>query len=92
MEKVGVFKFSLLISYFSKKEKQGNFQVYNFFAVIIRRRTCSIHEHFHLDEPGVRVPGHTVGDHAGKGDQRLGPVSEDLEEEKRKNSNYFRGH
>ena len=37
----------------------------------------SVHEDLCLDEPGVGVARHPVGDHAGEGDDRLGhiPVS-----------------
>ena len=36
-----------------------------------------VHEDLRLDEPGVGVARHPVGDHAGEGDDRLGhiPVS-----------------
>ena len=40
---------------------------------------CLVHQHFHVNEPGIHVPGHPVGNHSGKSDERFGTISQRLE-------------
>ena len=40
---------------------------------------CLVHEDFHLHQPGIGVTGHSVGDHPGESDERLGTLPQALE-------------